>query len=74
LVLFVVGLAVIIFASPYVGDDASIWLYILLALACGFAAPGAQRRALKRRGYWPAGHVFATDRDMARLSAMETRS
>lgn len=73
LVLFILGLAIIVLADPYVGDDAAIWLYILLAIACGFAAPGARRRALRRRGFRPAGHRFAAKADLARLAAMETR-
>ncbi|MCP8882908.1 DUF2628 domain-containing protein [Devosia sp. XJ19-1] len=72
LVLFILGLAAIVVAQPFIGADAAVWLYILLALACGFAAPGAQRRALRRRGFSPAGHRFASDTDMARLAALET--
>lgn len=74
LALYLVGLAAIIFAERWVGADAAIWLYILLAIACGLAAPGARRRALQRRGLVTAGHRFAPDADLARLSAMETLS
>ena len=73
LALFLVGLAVIIFAARWIGADAAIWLYILLGIACGFAAPGARRRALKRRGYATGGYRYAPDADLARLSAMESR-
>ncbi|MGV3574453.1 MAG: hypothetical protein ACO1O4_04855 [Devosia sp.] len=73
LCLFVVGLVALIFGARYLGPDASLWLYILLAIACGFAAPGAERRALKRRGLVSAGHRFAVDADLARLAVMESR-
>ena len=72
LALFLVGLAVIVFAERWTGPDAAIWLYILLAVACGFAAPAARRRAYLRRGYQPGGHRLADDSDLARLAAMET--
>jgi len=74
LALYLVGLAIVIFAQRWIGADAAIWLYILLAIACGFAAPGARRRALARRGFDEAGYRFAPDADLARLSAMETHS
>lgn len=71
--LFVLGLGAIIAAARYIGADASFWLYILLAVACGFAAPGAERRALKRRGFAWLGHRVAADADLARLAIMESR-
>ncbi len=74
LALYLLGVAAIVIAERWTGLDAAVWLYILLALACGFAAPGARRRALRRRGYAAATHRFALDADLARLSAMEPRS
>jgi len=74
LALYLVGLAIIVFAERWIGADAAAWLYILLAIACGFAAPGARRRALLRRGYGAEGYHFASNADLARLSAMEPRS
>jgi hypothetical protein len=74
LALYLVGLAIIVFAERWIGADDAIWLYILLAIACGFAAPGARRRALQRRGFRSVGHRFAPDADLARLVAMETVS
>lgn len=71
--LFVVGLAALLFGVRYLGADATLWLYILLAIACGFAAPGAEHRALRRRGLVSAGHRFAADADLARLAIMESR-
>ena len=71
---FVLGAGALIVAARYLGPDATIWLYILLALACGFAAPSAQRRALKRRGFAPLGHRLSADADLARLAAMEARA
>lgn len=73
LALFLVGLALVVVSTRVIGFDAAIWLYILLALACGFAAPGAMRRALRRRGYSAAGHRFAEDADLARVAALEAR-
>jgi len=72
--LFVLGFGVIAFGARYLGADATIWLYIFLALACGFAAPGAERRALQRRGFRALGHQVAPDADMARLAGFEVRS
>jgi hypothetical protein len=74
LALYLVGLAAIVFAERWTGADAAIWLYILLAIACGFAAPGARRRSLLRRGFGAEGYRFATDADLARLGAMEPHS
>ena len=72
--LFVLGVVALFFAARYLGPDATIWLYILLAIACGFAAPGVQRRALKRRGFVPLGHRLSADADLARLAVMEARA
>jgi len=72
--LYVLGVAALVVGARYVGPDAALWLYILLALACGFAAPGARRRALRRQGLDPAGHRFAADADAARLLVLERRS
>ena len=72
--LSVVGVVALVFAARYLGPDATIWLYILLAVACGFAAPSAQRRALKRRGFAPLGHRLSADADLARLAVMESRA
>ena len=71
---FVLGAGALIVAARYLGPDATVWLYILLAIACGFAAPSAQRRALKRRGFAPLGHHLSADADLARLAAMEARA
>lgn len=71
LVLFVLGIVALVFAAPYIGADAVIWIYMLLAIACGFAAPGAQQRALKRRGFAAAGYRFAADADLARVASLE---
>ena len=74
LAFFLVGLVVITFSETWIGPDAAIWLYLLLALACGYAASGARLRALKRRGFVPAGYRFAVGPDEARLTVMETAS
>lgn len=72
--LFVLGFGAILVSARFIGPDAAFWLYILLAIACGFAAPGAARRALKRRGFDPFGHRFAPDADLARLALVEKRA
>ncbi|WP_323014918.1 DUF2628 domain-containing protein [Devosia sp.] len=69
--LFVLALAVLVLGARFLGAEAACWLYLPVALAFGFAAPGAGRRALRRRGYAPAGHVFAADADLARLAFLE---
>lgn len=74
LALFVLGMGVIAVAARVVGGDAVIWLYILMATAFGFAAPGAEARVLRRRGLVPMGHRFAADGDLARLAVLENRS
>jgi hypothetical protein len=73
LAFFIFGLVVLVFGARYVGADATLWLYIVLAIACGFAAPGAQRRAYRRRGLVSAGHRIAPDADLARLAFLEAR-
>ena len=73
LALFGLGVTALVVAAPFIGAGASFWLYVLMALAFGFAAPGAARRALRRRGFLPAGHVFAADQDLARLAVLEPR-
>lgn len=72
LALFLLGLVAITFVETWIGPDALFWLYLVLALACGFAASGARQRALRRRGYLPSGYRFAPDADAARLTVMET--
>jgi len=73
LALVLLGLAALAVGARYLGPDAAVWLYLLLAVACGFSAPGAMRRALGRRGYRPAGYRLAADADLARLAALEAR-
>jgi hypothetical protein len=73
LALWVIGVVAIALLARVVGADAAIWLYILLAVACGVAAPGAIRRAQRRRGAVAAGYRFAADADLARLGALEAQ-
>lgn len=70
LALFVFGALVLMACAGIVGPDAVRWLYGLGALAFGFAAPGARRRALLRRGFRPAGDRLAGSADLARLAAL----
>jgi hypothetical protein len=71
--LFVVGLGTALLTARFMGGDAGFWLYVLIAIAFGFAAPGAERRALHRRNFIPLGHRLAADADLARLAVLESR-
>ncbi len=71
---FVVALVALSFAAPWLGADAIIWLYILFAVAIGFAAPGLRRHNLASRGWRHRGDRVAGDADLARLGALESRS
>lgn len=71
--LFVIGLGATVLTTRFLGSDAGFWLYLLVAVAFGFAAPGAQLRALKRRGHTAIGHSFAANEDLARLAVLEKR-
>lgn len=71
---FVVALVALSFAAPWLGPDATIWLYVLFAVAIGFAAPGLRRHNLALRGWRHRGDRVAGDADMARLGALESRS
>lgn len=73
LVLVLLGVVAIALSARFVGGDAAFWLYVLLAIACGFAAPAARRRAFKRQGWVAAGHRYAPDADLARLADLERR-
>jgi len=74
LALFVIGLVAIVLAGRFLGPEVGPWLYFLLALASGYAAAGARRRSLLRRGFIPAGHRFAADGDLARIAVLEARA
>jgi hypothetical protein len=70
---FVVALVALSFAAPWLGPDATIWLYILFAVAIGFAAPGLRRHKLAVGGWTHRGDRVAADADLARLAALESR-
>ena len=70
LVGYVVGVVALGVASPLIGGDAVVWLYLLLALALGFAAPGLRRHALQWRGWTHRGDRVALSADMAQLEAI----
>ncbi|KKB78819.1 hypothetical protein VW35_09980 [Devosia soli] len=71
--LAVLALCLVMIAGRFLGAEAAFFLYALLAIGFGFAAPGAQRRALHRRGLASLGHRFAADADLARLAVLESR-
>jgi hypothetical protein len=57
--------------SLYVGEEAVLWLYLLLALLIGLEAPTLRRRKLARRGYGYRGEVVAQDEDVALGEALK---
>lgn len=75
LVLYLLAVIGLVGASALVGDAAAVWLYVLLALWCGFAAPDLRRFALRRKWHEHVP-VVAPDADSAewRLLEREGRS
>jgi len=71
LVGYVVVVAGLVLAGPYIGDDAAFWLYVLFAAWIGFAAPSIRRHAFAWRGWRHRRDLVAADSDLARLTWME---
>jgi hypothetical protein len=61
------------FASLWLGTAASVWLYGLLAVWIGFAAPSLRRTSLRLRGWRYRRVVVATAPDLAALSWLEAK-
>ena len=69
LVAYGVGVVALGVATPFIGGDAVTWLYLLLAMALGFAAPGLRRHALQWRGWTHRGDRVALSAYLAQLEA-----
>lgn len=54
----------------WLGEDAVVALYFLVAVAIGFAAPGRRRQALRRRGWRYRGEMVAPSMQLAQLEAL----
>jgi hypothetical protein len=48
-----------------IGDDAAIWLYVLVALFMGFEASAFRRDGLLARGFIWRGDLIAAGEDIA---------
>ena len=70
LVAYVVGVVALGVISAFIGGDAVVWLYLLLVMALGFAAPGLRRHALAWRGWTHRGDCVALSADLAQLEAI----
>jgi len=70
LVAYVVGVVALGVATPFIGEEAVVWLYLLLAMALGYAAPGLRRHALQWRGWRHRGDRVALSADLAQLEAI----
>lgn len=70
LVAYVIGVVALGVSAAWIGGDAVTWLYLLLAMALGFAAPGLRRHALAWRGWTHRGDRVALSADMAQLEAI----
>jgi hypothetical protein len=72
-VLIVIAITALCLSTTVIGASAAFWLYVLLALWCGFAAPDLRRFALRK--WHEQAPVVAPDADSAewRLLAREAR-
>ena len=64
------GVAALLVVTPFIGDGAAFWLYVLGAIWLGLSAPGLRRHALHWRGWRYRGERIAADADLAQLEAM----
>ena len=70
---YVVAVIALGFAAAILGGGATFWLYVLVALWIGFAAPSLRRRALAHRGWSHRGDRVAAAPDLAALSWLESK-
>lgn len=56
---YVIAVLLLALAVPFIGADAAIWLYVLLALLIGLEGPALRRAALARSGYVHSGDRIA---------------
>jgi hypothetical protein len=68
LLTYIIVLVTLGVAALYLGGEAGMWLYILLALLIGFEAPGFRRAKLRSQGWvWRADLVAAAE-DLAQTA------
>jgi hypothetical protein len=66
LLLFWIALVVgLVYATRLIGEDASFWLYVLVAVFLGFEAPAFRRDGLLARGFLWRGDLIASAPDLA---------
>lgn len=70
LVLYAIGVVGLWYGGSFVGAQAVVWLYVLLALWLGFAASGLRAMALRHRGYHHATEIVAAGEDLAQMQAL----
>lgn len=73
LAVYVLGLIGLFFASAFIGDAASFWIYVAFAVWLGVEAAGLRRAALARRGWRFRTDVVAPAEDMAQLEGLKLR-
>lgn len=62
---WIVAVAGLVLAAPWLGEDATVWLYVVLAIFIGFEAATLRRVRLTRKGFaWRAERI-APDSDSA---------
>lgn len=71
LVTWLAGFAALVLATPLVGPDATMALYLLGALFLGFSAPDLRRRQLVRSGWTFRSERFSASAEQAQLEAMQ---
>ena len=64
------GVVMLRVGAVVIGGAAAFWLYVLGAIAIGFAAPSLRRRALRSRGWTARGHCVAPSADMAQMEVL----
>jgi len=70
---FFLLLAALAGLSLWLGPDATIWAYMLLAVLFGFEAPNLVRRRLVRRGFRHVSERFGADGDMVAVHWLQAR-
>lgn len=73
LIAYVVAMAMIAGLSRWLGLEAGLLLYVLLALLIGFEAPALRRGALRRRGWIYRTELFAAAADLAGIEWLKLR-
>ena len=61
------ALAAIVALAPLIGVEASFWLYVLLAVYCGFEAASIRRANLVRDGWRHVAEIVAPAADVAEV-------